>query len=277
MDIRFECKKCGQLLVIDQAGTGLNIQCPSCSANLIVPVTDKPADDPANVFYRRTRELKYAVVKASVSLLFPPRANIPEACLDVWDNRDRARGEILTELRRSGYIPKENGFKDILNNITTLDSILKTIQDVACGADQFLALNFDEIRIDEFPALQFHRVYRRKVSRDWLSRWNDAAKASGDNNAARILQDTGKMIALKSSGIWQALGDGVGGYDDSLGVPFPPFAFDSGFDVDEVPRAKCEKLGLLAHGEKAKSAIVPSNDEIAGRFAVKLSQYLAKQ
>jgi hypothetical protein len=274
MDIEFTCDKCGQHIVIDGAGGGLTVECPSCSANLIVPVADKTANDPASAFFRRTRELKNAIVKASVSLLFPLGANIPESCLEVWENRARARGEILTELRRIGYIPKETAFKEILNDITHFDSILKTIEDVACGADHFLEQNFDETRIDEFPALQFRRVYRRKTSRDWPSRWIAAAHASGDNKAEQIFQDTGKMIALKSSGIWQALGDGVSGYEDALGTPFPPFAFDSGFDVDEVPRSKCEKLGLLARSEKAESAIIPSNDSIAGRFAAKLNQNL---
>jgi hypothetical protein len=194
--------------------------------------------------------------------------------LAVWENRARARGEILTELRRIGYIPKETGIKEILNDITRFDSILKTIEDVACGADHFLEQNFDETRIDEFPALQFHRVYRRKTSRDWPSRWIAATHASGDNKAEQIFQETGKMIALKSSGIWQALGDGVGGYEDALGTPFPPFASDGGFDVDEMPRTKCEKLGLLARREKAKPASIQSNDEIARRFTAKLRQYL---
>jgi hypothetical protein len=276
MDIPFNCDKCGQPIVIDAAGAGLKIQCPSCSADLIVPATDKTTNDGFNIFLRQTRELKAAITKAAISLLFPPGANIPDACLNVWEDRASARGEILTESRRIGSIPQQGAFKDILSDITSLDSILKTVEDVACGADHFMEQNYDETRIDEFPALQFHRVYRRENSRDWPPRWLAAAEASGDKNATRILQDTGKMIALKSSGIWQALGDGVGGYDDTLGNPFPPFAFDSGFDLDEVPRAKCKKLGLLAPGENAKPAIIPSNEEIAGRFAAKLGQFVVK-
>ena len=84
------------------------------------------------------------------------------------------------------------------------------------------------------------------------------------------------MIALKSSGIWQALGNGAGGYDDALGNPFPPFAVDSGFDVDETSRDQAEKLGLLVKGEKAKPAKISSHDEMAERFAAKLRQYLTK-
>jgi hypothetical protein len=276
MDIPFNCDKCGQPVVIDAAGAGLKIQCPSCRANLIVPATDKTANDGFSIFLRQTRELKAAITKAAISLLFPSGTNIPDACLNVWEDRASARGEILTELRRIGSIPKQGAFKDILSDITSLDSILKTVEDVACGVDHFMEQNYDETRIDEFPALQFHRVYRRDNSRDWPPRWLAAAEASGDKNAARILQDTGKMIALKSSGIWQALGDGAGDYDDVLGIPFPPFAFDSGFDVDEVSRIKCEKLGLLVHNEKALSATILSNSEIANRFATKLRQFLGK-
>ena len=83
MDIEFTCDKCGQHIVIDGTGGGLTVECPSCSANLIAPVADKTADDPASAFFSRTRELKNTIVKAAVSLLFPPGANIPESCLEV--------------------------------------------------------------------------------------------------------------------------------------------------------------------------------------------------
>jgi len=249
-------------------------------------------DDSASNFFRQTRALKDAIVKAAVSLLFPPDANIPDACLTVSDNRAQARGEILTELRKIGCVPKDAAFKDIFGDITHLDSFLKTVEEVSLGAYHFMEQNFDETRVDEFPALNFHRVYTRKVPRgfksaesgmlmsvpsdDWPSRWSAAAQESGDHSSMQILQKTGKMIALKSSGIWQALGNGAGGYVDTLGNPFPPFALGSGFDVDEVPRGKCEKLGLLKVGEKAEFAIIPSHDEIAGNFAAKLRQYLPK-
>ena len=61
------------------------------------------------------------------------------------------------------------------------------------------------------------------------------------------------MVALKSSGIWEALGDGAGGYDDTLGNPYPPFAFNSGMWTQDVSRADCESLGLLGSTEKAKA------------------------
>ena len=41
MDISFNCDKCGQRIVIDEAGAGMAVQCPSCGAELIVPATKR--------------------------------------------------------------------------------------------------------------------------------------------------------------------------------------------------------------------------------------------
>jgi DNA-directed RNA polymerase subunit RPC12/RpoP len=75
MDIEFTCNKCGQHIVIDGAGGGLAVECPSCSANLIVPVADKTADDPASDFFRRTRELKKPLLK-KLSVCFSHQGQI---------------------------------------------------------------------------------------------------------------------------------------------------------------------------------------------------------
>lgn len=37
MDIAFNCDKCGQHIVIDEAGAGMTVPCPSCNQNLTVP------------------------------------------------------------------------------------------------------------------------------------------------------------------------------------------------------------------------------------------------
>jgi len=49
------------------------------------------------------------------------------------------------------------------------------------------------------------------------------------------------MVALKSSGIWQALGD----FEDGLGNPYPPFAFNSGMILQDVERDEAVKLGVI--------------------------------
>ena len=55
----------------------------------------------------------------------------------------------------------------------------------------------------------------------------------------------GRMVALVNHPIWPALGDGAGGYDDSLGNPWAPFAFNSGRGTEAVPRDECVELGIM--------------------------------
>ena len=52
------------------------------------------------------------------------------------------------------------------------------------------------------------------------------------------------FLALKSSPIWQALGDGVGGFRDTLGNPYPPFCYSSGMAWLDADRETCERFGL---------------------------------
>lgn len=159
-----------------------------------------------------------------------------------------------------------------------LDFKIKIATEVSQGAGRHLADNYDQDEVDEFPALELLRVYDRDVPRgykiekgslvevaddDWPSRWRAAAQTVGDTDALRILGDTGRMIALKASPIWQALGDGAGGYDDTLGNPYPPFAFNSGYDTDGVDRAQCEELGLIRPGQRAPRAEIDFNQLFA--------------
>lgn len=151
-----------------------------------------------------------------------------------------------------------------------MDFMLEVAEKVSTGAGKFIQQNGDPQVVDFYPALELERFYDRDTPRgfrrgqggalipvpneDWPSRWRAAADASGDTAAGRVLEETGRMVALKSSGIWQALGDGAGGYNDTLGNPFPPFAFNSGFNTSAVDRADTEDLGLLQPGETAKPA-----------------------
>ena len=47
MDIAFECEKCGQTIVIDEEGAGLQVQCPKCGQVLIVP--DRVPNPPTSI------------------------------------------------------------------------------------------------------------------------------------------------------------------------------------------------------------------------------------
>ena len=77
------------------------------------------------------------------------------------------------------------------------------------------------------PDWELCRFDRPRFQRDWNARRKAAAEAVGWKGVRRR---TKKMIAQKDSPIWAALGSGAGGYDDTWGLPYPPFAIGSGMD-----------------------------------------------
>ena len=133
-------------------------------------------------------------------------------------------------------------------------------QQVASGGGRYLNQNLSPEVVQEYPALELLRMFARHVPRgfelgpkgglipvpddDWPSRWQAAGGELVD----------GRMVALKSDPIWQALGDGVGGYDDTLENPFPPFAFNSGFMTVDVSRKDAIALGVMGEGEQVEPA-----------------------
>jgi hypothetical protein len=125
-------------------------------------------------------------------------------------------------------------------------SVFKTLSHVASAAGHYRLQNSDPVRVDEFPALEFLKVYDREPpEKTWKARWQAACAAANDEKATKVFAKTRRMVALKSSSVWQQLGDGAGGYEDTLENRFPPFISDSGFDVDEISRKEAQELGLI--------------------------------
>lgn len=153
-----------------------------------------------------------------------------------------------------GYDPGEDrGTIKDLRSRARIDLVVKTNTELAQGAGHFVKQNDPEL-VDAFPALELTRYEQRHEPRDWQQRWILAAQVAGDPQAYGALGNHGRLVALKSSGIWQALGDGAGGYTDTLGNPYPPFAFGSGMWTQEVDREDAEALGLLQRLEVAAPA-----------------------
>ena len=46
MDIAFNCDKCGQHVVIDETGAGITVPCPTCGADLTVPIAESVSELP---------------------------------------------------------------------------------------------------------------------------------------------------------------------------------------------------------------------------------------
>lgn len=198
-----------------------------------------------------------------------------ETFLDAFEKRVRSilnpdessgvqRGSSPTTARAElAQLAEELDVPQLANN-ERLKFSLDVQEQVARGAGKYVSENENA---DEYPAWQLRRTYTVSIPRgyelkngmvsenpedSWESRWYAAAAESGDSDAARVLAETGRMIALKSSGIWQALGDGAGGYTDTLGNPFPPFAFNSGMDLEEIDKETCVEYGLLNPKEKGE-------------------------
>jgi hypothetical protein len=185
--------------------------------------------------------------KANVEAIIAPRQVTREGRL-VTEGLDLATARMETKqlLRGLGYSPDpaKRGTLQDLSSDPRINLVLETNTQLTQGAGHFIQGNDPDV-VGSFPCWELVRFEDRKEKRDWPARWRIAAQVAGDANAARVLAETGRMIARKDSGIWQALGDGAGGFTDGLGNPFPPFAFKSGMWVQDVSFEESEALGLV--------------------------------
>lgn len=193
-------------------------------------------------------------IKTSVESLIKPGSEMRDGVeVETGLNPATARNAIADIL-------KKNSLEGLLSS-DKIDFALTTARDVAQGAGIYAKEGGDADVVEAYPAWELLRVYDRDVPRgfrqvkgtlvpapgeDWESRWTAAG--------GELIN--GRMIALKSDDIWQRLGDGIGGYTDTLGNPFPPFAFNSGYDVNNVSRAECLDLGLITEETEIKPADV---------------------
>lgn len=162
-----------------------------------------------------------------------------------------------------GYDPATEGAKPGSLQDRGSEARIKLILDThvrqAQGVAQSMAAADPDI-YDAYPAWRLTRTGARLVPRDdWWQRWQDAGQSVGWEGASKTQQ-----IALKGSPIWQAIGNGVGGYNDTLGTAYPPFAFNSGLGWEDVSAAEATQLGLTWSREDAAASadtLAPSKNE----------------
>ncbi len=180
-------------------------------------------------------------------------------------NQATARERLLASLARMGHSPLDGGGIANPASIRRLDLIIDTQRQMAASVANMDAET--PATLEEWPAHELVRFVGRSMPRaDWPQRWQSAAEAVGYEGVAR---HTARMVALKSSPIWQALGDGAGGFRDTLGNPYPPFAFNSGLSWADVSRDEAIELGLIDSGEGRAPArpevpsLSPSEEDMA--------------
>jgi len=76
------------------------------------------------------------------------------------------------------------------------------------------------------------------------------------------------MVARKDDEIWDRIGD-PDLFDDALGNPYPPFAFNSGMDVADVERGEAEKLGLIDPNERVEPQDRGLNDDLQADLGIR--------
>ena len=146
---------------------------------------------------------------------------------------------------------------------------LRLVLDTQCQMAESVArlTQQTEAVVAQYPGWELCRVGERRLPRkDWLARWSLAGNSVGWEGAVQhpIYGDATAygFLALKSSPIWQALGDGVGGFRDTLGNPFPPFCYSSGMAWLDADRETCERYGLIGlrslRGSEGSEPSLPS-------------------
>ena len=182
-------------------------------------------------------------------------ANCVAGQTSIADERLRIKN-FLTDF---GYEP-EPGKEGTIQDLRTrqrLDIMLDTNQRKAYGYAQKMIANDPDV-IAAYPAWELIRGEDRVVPRGtiagsegWGERWKQAANDSGDEDAAKVFEETGRMVALKNSPIWESLGEVA---DDSLSGGTWPFAFNSGMVTEDVDMADAMELGLLETPDEAEPA-----------------------
>lgn len=206
-------------------------------------------------------------------------------------NMATGRMKLFRKLKQLGYDPEvgfpadmaqippaELGSLRDLSSESRLNLVLETNQRVAANYGRMVDGNSPYAR-HAYPAWELVRLYIRNVPRGtpeshsagWAVRWSDAGAAVAWEGAVKAESGNGKaeMIARKDSPIWQALGDGAGGYDDTLSNPFPPFAFNSGLAWKAVSRERCLELGLIGEDEipgEMDGELLPGAEEFNALF-----------
>ena len=156
--------------------------------------------------------------------------------------------------------PAEAGSLRDIFSTDRLNLILKTQEMMTQGAAKNIWGNEPDA-LQQYPAWELVRVAAVEIPRGekrvkggltevpedaWdtaSGRWAAAVSEAGDDEAQKIFDDTGRMVARKDSDVWQALGDGAGGYDDTLGNDYEPYAFNSGMGRVEVSAKEFADLG----------------------------------
>jgi hypothetical protein len=180
----------------------------------------------------------------------------------------QTRLEVKAYLDSMGYTPEE-GIKGTIQDLSSdarINLVVRTNRRLAEGAGQFIQGNSSPDHVNRWPAWEFSRDIEKKEPRDWEGPnglWVNACRRAGDTKALAAYGETGRMVALKSSGVWDEISDSdytPGGLDQ----PFDPVAIETGMAREQIDRDDAIELGLLDEDEVAE----PADFDLASLFTV---------
>lgn len=201
-------------------------------------------------------------------------------------NLATGRWELMKKLKQIGYDPA-TGFPGEFANIPP--AVRGSMQDLSSEqrlnlmlrTNVALARNYGRViegntpeALALYPAWELVRLGVRKIHRGapgshtagWEERWEAAGESVGWLRTIHPSRCGGRMIAAKDSPIWPALADGEGGYTDTLGHPFPPFAWGSGMAWDVVSASEWDSFLNVTDVNRVsgpmKATLAPSDTEI---------------
>jgi hypothetical protein len=173
---------------------------------------------------------------------------------------------LLNILHDIGYEPTREDAGTIrdLSSHERLQLIIRTNAQMAQGYGQWIQGQTPG-GLDAFPAQELFRLQRRRVERGstkstigWPQRWTDAG-GTIYQDVDRNGQPIGRMIARKDDQVWIRLGTM---WNDSLGNPYPPFAFNSGMWVKGVSRKEAMRLGIIDRDTQISPQSKGFNDDL---------------
>lgn len=160
-----------------------------------------------------------------------------EQCADLKMETSDAIEALTPEIERLGYALNLSGAIDEWNSWEHLNSLLNEYAIMRDNAEDWEG----SLDSDLFPAHRLHLPVPNKYddARNWVERFVAAAQSVNWEGCSKV-----GCAALNDSPVWEALGNGVGGYEDWLGNPFPPFAFASCVGVIGISADELHTYGL---------------------------------
>jgi hypothetical protein len=149
-----------------------------------------------------------------------------------------ARKLLQDFLDDTGYVPDNPKSITDLGSKLRLDLVINTQREMASNVARIQGQTQQDL--DLYPAWELVPMgIRRHPRMDWAMRWSAAGNEVGWVGAVKS-----RRMGRKDSPIWGALGNGAGGYDDAIGNPYPPFAFNSAHAWLAISREEAAAAGL---------------------------------